>query len=194
LLDSTLPPTLAFLGAFPYFWLALLLLYILGFSQNLLPIRHAYSDTLTPGWQWAFIADVAWHAVLPVGSIVIATLGGWLLSMRSTMIGVLSSDYIRLAHARGLAPRTIMWRYAARNALLPNVTGFGMAMGFVVGGALLTEIVFAYPGQGLLLLEAVRNQDYPLMQGIFLVITMSVLIANWLVDIAYVWLDPRTRT
>lgn len=193
-LDSTLPPTLAFLGAFPYFWLALLLLYILGFSQDLLPIRHAYSDTLTPAWSWAFIADVAWHAVLPVGSIVIATLGGWLLSMRNTMIGVLSSDYIRLAHARGLSPRRIMWAYAARNALLPNVTGFGMAMGFVVGGALLTEIVFSYPGQGLLLLEAVRNQDYPLMQGIFLVITLAVLCANWLVDIAYVWLDPRTRT
>ena len=114
--------------------------------------------------------------------------------MRNTMVGVLGSDYIRLARAKGLHPRRVMLRYAARNALLPNVTAFGMALGFVVGGSFLTEIVFSYPGQGYLLVQAVRNQDYPLMQGLFLVITLAVLCANWLVDILYLWLDPRTRT
>jgi peptide/nickel transport system permease protein len=117
-----------------------------------------------------------------------------MLSMRNTMIGVLAEDYITMAQAKGLPNRRIMFHYAARNALLPNVTGFGMALGFVLSGSLLTEIVFSYPGQGYLLLQAVKNMDYPLMQGLFLAITFAVLAANWLVDIAYVWLDPRTRT
>ena len=127
---------------------------------------------------------------LPPGSIQPR---GWLLTMRNTMISVLGSDYVNLARAKGLPPARVALRYAARNALLPSVTGFGMALGFVLGGSLLTEIVFSYPGQGYLLVQAVRNQDYPLMQGIFLVITLAVLGANWLVDLVYLWLDPRTR-
>ena len=192
--DTWAPPMLAFLGAFPYFWLAMLAVFTLGFHGGWFPLWHAHSDFMTPQWSWAFIGDVIWHGILPVGSIVIASLGGWLLSMRNTMVGVLGSDYIRLARAKGLHPRRVMLRYAARNALLPNVTAFGMALGFVVGGSFLTEIVFSYPGQGYLLVQAVRNQDYPLMQGLFLVITLAVLCANWLVDILYLWLDPRTRT
>ena len=192
-LDATLPPVLAFAGAFPYFWLAMLALYVLGFKAGLFPLGHAYGDDLTPAWTATFMADVVRHAVLPVGTVVIATLGGWVLSMRNTMIAVLGSDYVVLARAKGLAPARVALRYAARNALLPSVTGFGMALGFVLGGSLLTEIVFSYPGQGYLLVQAARNQDYPLMQGIFLVITLAVLGANWLVDLVYVWLDPRTR-
>ena len=125
--------------------------------------------------------------------MVLATLGGWLLSMRNTMIAVLGSDYVNLARAKGLPSSQVALRYAARNALLPSVTGLGMALGFVLGGSLLTEIVFSYPGQGYLLVQAVRNQDYPLMQGIFLVITLAVLGANLLVDVVYLWLDPRIR-
>jgi peptide/nickel transport system permease protein len=109
------------------------------------------------------------------------------------MISVLGSDYVNLARAKGLPPARVALRYAARNALLPSVTGFGMALGFVLGGSLLTEIVFSYPGQGYLLVQAVRAQDYSLMQGIFLVITLAVLGANWVVDLVYLWLDPRTR-
>jgi len=191
--DGVMPPVLVFLGALPYFWVAMLALYGLGFGLRWFPIGHAYSDDIRPGWTVAFAADVAAHAVLPVGSIVLANLGGWLLSMRNTMIAVLGSEYVNLARAKGLHPARVVLRYAARNALLPNVTSFGMALGFVLGGSLLTEIVFAYPGQGYLLLQAVRNQDYPLMQGIFLVITLAVLGANWLVDIVYLWLDPRIR-
>jgi peptide/nickel transport system permease protein len=191
--DNWLPPTLVFLGAFPYFWLAMVALYLFGFNLGWFPLGHAYADTLTPEFSLAFAADVARHAALPVGTVVLATLGGWLLSMRNTMISVLGSDYVSLARAKGLSPSRVALRYGARNALLPNITGFGMALGFVLGGSLLTEIVFSYPGQGYLLLQAVRNQDYPLMQGIFLVITLAVLAANWLVDLVYLWLDPRTR-
>lgn len=191
--DTILPQTLVFLGAFPYFWLAMLLLYQLGFLAGWFPLGHAHSLSAEPGFHFEFFRDVASHAVLPIGTVVLATLGGWLLSMRNVMISVLGSDYVSLAHAKGLPPRRVILRYAARNALLPSVTGFGMALGFVVGGSLLTEIVFSYPGQGYLLVQAVSTQDYPLMQGIFLVITLAVLLANFLVDLVYLWLDPRTR-
>ncbi|MFY2562272.1 ABC transporter permease [Corallococcus terminator] len=192
-LDSALAPALAFLGAFPYFWLAMLALYLFGFGLGWFPLRHAYSHDVEPGATLTFIADVGRHAVLPATSIVVATLGGWMLSMRNTMVAVLGTDTLRLAHAKGLPPRQVMLRYAARNALLPNVTGFGMALGFVLSGSLLTEIVFSYPGTGYLLILAVRNQDYPLMQGLFLVITLAVLAANFAVDLLCLWLDPRTR-
>ncbi|MCE9673875.1 ABC transporter permease [Myxococcus stipitatus] len=192
-LDSALAPVLAFLGAFPYFWLAMLALYLFGFGLGWFPLRHAYSHDVEPGLTLSFLADMGRHAVLPAMSIVVATLGGWMLGMRNTMVAVLGTDTLRLAHAKGLPPRRVMWRYAARNALLPNVTGFGMALGFVLSGSLLTEIVFSYPGTGYLLILAVRNQDYPLMQGLFLVITLAVLAANFAVDLLCLWLDPRTR-
>jgi len=192
-LDRWLPSSLVFVGSFPFFWLAMAALYVLGFGLRWFPLGHAYSDDATPGWTLAFALDVLRHAALPIATVVLATLGGWLLSMRNTMISVLGSDFVTLARAKGLSPARVVLRYAARNALLPSVTGFGMALGFVLGGSLLTEIVFSYPGQGYLLVQAVRNQDYPLMQGIFLVITLAVLGANWLVDVAILWLDPRTR-
>ncbi|WP_437496534.1 ABC transporter permease [Sorangium sp. So ce1099] len=192
-LDSVMPPVLMFMGAFPYFWLAMVSLYVLGFVLGAFPLRHAYSDTLSPEWSAEFIGSVLSHMVLPALSIVIATIGGWMLGMRSAMVTVLSEEYITMAQAKGLSQWRVMFSYAARNALLPNVTGFGMALGFVLAGSLLTEIVFSYPGQGYLLIQAVRNQDYPLMQGIFLTITLAVLGANFLVDVIYVFLDPRAR-
>ncbi|EDM81866.1 putative oligopeptide/dipeptide ABC transporter, permease protein [Plesiocystis pacifica SIR-1] len=192
-LDSTLPPLFVLLGAFPYFWLAMALLFVLGFQLELFPLGHAYDDRIAPEASWAFFSSVVGHAVLPAATIVLATMGAWMLDMRNTMIAVMGEDYIKLAVAKGLSPRRVMLRYAARNALLPNVTSFGMALGFVVSGSILTEIVFSYPGQGYLLLQAVQSQDYPLMQGLFLTITLAVLGANLLVDVAYAWLDPRTR-
>jgi len=191
-LDSILPPALAFLGAFPYFWLAMVMLYLGGFVAGWFPLGHAYRDDLTPGFNAAFALDVLRHAELPMASIVLATLGGWLLTMRNSLISVLGSDYIRLAWAKGLSPPRVVFRYAVRNALLPSLASFGMSLGFVLGGSLLTEIVFSYPGQGYLLVQAVRGQDFPLMQGIFLAITLSVLGANFLVDVLTAWLDPRT--
>ena len=138
--------------------------------------------------------DIISHAFLPAFSIVLATLGGWMLTMRNAMMTVMGQDYIALAQAKGLSRTRIIFRYAARNALLPNITGFGMALGFVMGGSLLTEVIFSYPGQGYLLVQAVRSQDFPLMQGLFLLITSAVLLANWLVDIVCMWLDPRVRS
>lgn len=192
-LDSSLPPLLAFLGAFPYFWLAMLTLYVFGFELSWFPLGRAYSNDVVPGLNFNFISSMIYHAFLPALTMVFVSIGGWMLSMRSTLISTLGSDYITFAHAKGLSKKTIMLKYAARNAILPNLTGFGMALGFVLSGALLTEIIFSYPGQGYLLLQAVRSQDFPLMQGLFMTITLAVLLANWIVDIAILFFDPRTR-
>ena len=192
-LDSYLPSILSFIGSFPYFWLALFALWLFGFVLDWLPVRHAYGQSVTPGFNLPFIGSVLTHALMPGLTLIIVSLGGWLLTMRNTMIGTLGEDYIGYAQARGLAERRVFSHYAIRNAIIPSLTGFGMALGFVLSGALLTEIVFAYPGQGFLLLEAVRTQDYPLLQGIFLTITAAVLTANWLVDVLITVLDPRTE-
>jgi peptide/nickel transport system permease protein len=192
-IDSALPPLLIFIGSFPYFWLAMGALYLFGVTLGWFPIRHAFSDTIEPSFSWEFISDVGMHLVLPALTIVLVSVGGWMLGMRNTMIATNAEDYITMAEAKGLRPGRIMFRYAARNAMLPSVTSFGMSLGFVVGGALLTEVVFAYPGVGYQLLNAVQGLDYPLMQGLFLTITAAVLLANFLVDILYVRLDPRVR-
>ena len=191
--DGAASSALTVLGSFPYFWLAMLLLYVFAFRLGWFPLTHAYDDALAPGLRLDFVGSVARHALLPAATIVLASTGGWMLGMRNAMLGVVRDDYVVFARAKGLSERRVMFRYAARTALLPNLTGFGMAFGFVVSGSLLTEMVFSYPGQGYLLMQAVRNQDYPLLQGLLLVLTLVVLAANWLVDLMYVWLDPRIR-
>jgi peptide/nickel transport system permease protein len=193
-IDSALPPVLIFIGSFPYFWLAMGALYLFGVILGWSPLRHAFTDGVEPGFTWEFLSDVGAHLVLPALTIVLVSIGGWMLGMRNTMIATNSEDYITMAEAKGLRPGRIMFRYAARNAMLPSVTSFGMSLGFVVGGAMLTEVVFAYPGVGYQLLNAVQGLDYPLMQGLFLTITAAVLLANFLVDILYVRLDPRVRS
>lgn len=192
-LDTIAPPLLSFLGAFPYFWLAMAVAWLFGFQLGWFPVRHAYGPEVGPGFTPSFAASTIRHALLPGATMVIASLGGWVLTMRNAMMGVLDDEPIRFAQARGLSPRRIFFFYGVRNALLPSLTSFGMALGFVLSGALLTEVVFAYPGQGYLLLQAVRGQDYPLLQGLFLTITLAVLAANAIVDVVVVLLDPRTR-
>jgi peptide/nickel transport system permease protein len=130
--------------------------------------------------------------VLPAVTIVLASAAGWMIGMRNMMITTMDEDYVLLAQAKGL-PRSQVIASAARNALLPNVSGFSLAVGFVVSGALLTEIVFSYPGVGMLLLNAVTSDDYPVLQGVFLIITFAVLLANLAADFVYAFLDPRTR-
>jgi peptide/nickel transport system permease protein len=188
-------PTLggSFASAFPYFWTALLLLFFAGYVWRLFPTSGAYGPTATPNLSFEFLGDALYHAALPALTILITSLGGWILGMRNTMISTLGDDYVTFAEANGLRPRTIALKYAARNAILPNLTGFGLALGGVVGGSILVERVFGYPGIGYLLFNAVTNQDYPLMQALFLMITLSVLVANFIVDILYGVLDPRTR-
>lgn len=191
--DTALTTVTMFTSAIPYFWIALILVYLFGFEFHWFPDLHAFT-TLPNGvpW-WRFSADILYHAILPGTTIVISAIGGWLVGMRNNMIQTLGEDYVTFARARGVPDRRLMIFYAARNAILPNLTGFAMAIGFVVGGALLTEIVFSYPGIGLQLLTAVENQDYPLMQGIFLIIALAVLFANFLVEMVYGLLDPRAR-
>lgn len=192
--DNTMPPLLILIGAFPPFFLALLALYFLSFQFGWFPLRHAYSDNLAPAFSLTFIASVLRHLLLPALTIVLVSMGGWVLGMRNTMVGVLAEDYITMAEAKGLPQRQVMLRYAARNALLPSVTAFGMAFGFILSGQILIETIFSYPGLGYLLVKSVSSLDYPLMQGLFLMITMAVLGANFIVDIVYTRLDPRVRT
>ncbi|MCU6480644.1 ABC transporter permease [Arthrobacter sp. A2-55] len=192
-LDSVFPPLLVFVGSFPYFWLAMAALYLFGIVLGWFPLNHAFADGVEPSFSFSYVADVANHLVLPALTIVLVSIGGWMLGMRNTMIATTAEDYITMARAKGLRSGRIMFHYAARNAMLPSITSFGMSLGFVVGGALLTETVFAYPGIGYQLLNSVQALDYPLTQGIFLTITTAVLAANFLVDIIYVRLDPRVR-
>ncbi|HET9920499.1 MAG TPA: ABC transporter permease [Ktedonobacteraceae bacterium] len=192
-LDSVFPPFLVFFSAIPYFWLALLALYTLGFTLNWFPLNGGYDISLAPDWSPAFILSAIQHGILPALTIVASSIAGWMLGMRNTMITTLSEDYVLMAEAKGLPDQRVMFNYAARNAILPNITGFALALGFVVGGALLTEIVFSYPGIGFALLQAVQNSDYALLQGLFLIIAVAVLGANFLSDMVNAALDPRVR-
>ncbi|MEU4216970.1 ABC transporter permease [Actinoplanes sp. NPDC026623] len=190
--DGLLPVT-TFLSSVPYFWLGLLAIYLLAGPDSFFPSSGGYDSAYVPAWDMYFIPSAIKHSLLPALTILISSVSGWILSMRNMMVTVAAEDYITVAHAKGLSDRRVAVSYAARNALLPNVSGFALALGFIVGGTLLVEIVFSYPGLGFLLFRAVGAKDYPLMQGIFLVITISVLVANLLADIAYLLLDPRTR-
>jgi len=182
----------SFVRSFPYFWLGLVLIYFFAFKLRLFPIGSAYSVDEVRG-SVAWWLSVVRHGMLPGLTIVISSLGAWILTMRNNMINVLAEDYITVAMAKGLPLQRIKSMYAAKNAILPSVTGFAMSLGFVIGGGLVTEMVFAYPGIGYMLYQAVNGKDYPLMQAIFLFIAVAVLIANFVADIAVMLLDPRVR-
>jgi peptide/nickel transport system permease protein len=191
-LDRVLPG-LMFFQAMPYFFLALILLELLAVRAHIFPIGQGYTGGLVPGWHWDFISSAIYHSLLPALTIVIASVAGWMLQMRNVMLTTIGEDYVLAAQAKGLPDHRVVWTYATRNALLPQLQGFGLALGFVVSGAIVMEIVFSYPGIGLLLLNAVTSNDYPLMQAIFLVITFAVLLANLIVDMIIVVADPRAR-
>lgn len=192
-LDGFFPPLLTFFSAIPYFWLALIALYVFGYTLNWFPLNGGYDISVTVGLNGDFISSALYHGILPAFTIVLASISGWMLGMRNTMITTLTEDYVLLAEAKGLSERRVMFAYAARNAILPNVTGFALSLGFVVGGALLTEVVFSYPGIGFALLQAAQNSDYPLLQGIFLLIAVAVMGANFIAELVYTILDPRVR-
>jgi peptide/nickel transport system permease protein len=191
-LDSLVPVT-TFLASIPYFWFAIIIVLIFAINLNWFPLSGGYALTETIGFNSGFISSAVYYAILPATTIVVASVGGWLISMRNMMVTTLSEDYVRLAEAKGLSKRRIMYNYAARNAMLPSLSGFAMSLGFVIGGSIVTEVVFNYPGIGSVLFKAAQAADYPLMSAIFLLITILVLVANLLADIAYVFLDPRTR-
>ena len=183
-LDSALPPIFVVTSAFPYFWVGLLSIYVFSYaSAGSRTEAPTTSSRDSPGLELALRRRRAGHAVLPGLTILITAIGGWILTMRNNVITVLADDYVRMARAKGLKPWRIMWAYAGKNAILPNLTGFAMSLGFVVSGAILVEYVFNYPGVGSLLLQAVNDLDYPLMQALFLLITVAVLLSVLAADI-----------
>jgi peptide/nickel transport system permease protein len=193
LMDSAMPPIFVITSAFPYFWIAGIAIWLFSLKLGWLPHGGGYDPIDTPAWTWHFANDAFVHAILPALTILVTAIGGWILTMRNNTISVLTEDYIRMARAKGLSPQRIMWTYAGRNAILPNLTGFAMSLGFVVAGAILVEYVFNYPGVGYMFLNSVTNEDYALMQGLFLLIVVAVLTAILAADVATAFLDPRTR-
>jgi peptide/nickel transport system permease protein len=194
-LEAIIPST-TLLTAMPYFWLALILVFVFATNVwHIFPAGQGYNTNsfINVGWNFTFIGSAIQHAILPALTIVISSVGGWLLGMRNMMVSTLSDDYVIAAEAKGLKPRRVMIGYAARNAVLPSISGFAISLGFVVSGAIAMEYVFSYPGIGFQLVNAVGNDDFPLMQGIFLVITFAVLGANLIVDLLHGFVDPRTR-
>ncbi|PJE95743.1 peptide ABC transporter permease [Streptomyces carminius] len=191
-LDGMLPVT-TFISAIPYFWLGLIAIALFAVQWPVFPAAGGYDTGLVPGLSWEFVSSALYHSVLPGVTIVLSAVAGWILGMRNMMVTVSSEDYVMVAQAKGLPERRVMFSYAARNAILPNVSGFALSLGFIVGGTLLVEMVFSYPGIGYVLFQGVNAKDYPLMQGVFLIITLTVLAANLLADLLYMLLDPRTR-
>jgi peptide/nickel transport system permease protein len=167
------------------------LLFFLGLQMHWLPIGGAYSDG-TSGVAW--LSSVLSHLVLPCLSLVLVQIGSYVLALRSTLIEALGEDYCALARAKGLPNRKVVWKHALRNALLPTTTLVGLQLGFLVGGAVLTETIYAYPGVGRAIYEAVTRLDYPVLQGAFVLLAITVVVANMLTDFAYGLLDPRVRT
>lgn len=193
-LDSVLPPVTMFLQAVPYFWMALMLLFLFGFKLSWFPMAHGFGMNMQPAFNGKVLSSILYHGLLPGITIFFGSFSGWLIGMRNNMIFTLGEDYVVFAEAKGVSPSRLMFQYAARNAILPQVTSFAIAIGNVVGGSILTEVVFSYPGIGMQLNTAVLNEDYPLIQSAFLLIALAVLIANLIVDLLYSRLDPRVRT
>jgi peptide/nickel transport system permease protein len=191
-LDNTISPLGYILTATPYMWLGILLAWFFGIVLGIFPIAGAYSFSLNPTWSWRFVFDVLHHWFLPFISLFIVMFGGWAIGMRNLIIYELESDYSHYLEVLG-APRRLIRKYAFNNAILPQLTGLALQLGVIVAGALVTEVVFSYPGIGYLLLAAIQNQDYFLIQGCFLFIIIGVLLSNFIIDIVYVLFDPRTR-
>jgi peptide/nickel transport system permease protein len=191
-LDNTLSPIGYILTAMPYMWLGILLAWFFGIVLGIFPIAGAYSFSMRPHFSLAFIGSLLHHWFLPFCSLFLVGFGGWSIGMRNMIIYELESDYSHYLGALG-APKKLIRKYAFNNALLPQITGLALQLGVVVAGALVTEVVFSYPGIGYLLLAAIQNQDYFLIQGCFLFIIIGVLLANFTIDIVYILVDPRTR-
>jgi len=191
-LDNSALPLAYALTATPYMWLAIILSWLFAVTWQIFPVGFAYDPTAKPGWSADFVLNLTHHWFLPFMSLFLVAFGGWAIGMRNMIIYELESDYAHYLEALG-APQRLVRKYAFRNALLPQISGLALALGAVIAGALVTEIVFSYPGLGYQIYRAITNEDYFVIQGIFLFIIIGVLIANFVVDIVYVLVDPRTR-
>jgi peptide/nickel transport system permease protein len=192
LLDNTVLPLGYIFQAIPYPWLALIVPYLLGEVWHLFPTSGAYALTLRPAWNWTFISSLLDHWFLPFLTLFIVSLGGWAIGMRNLVIYELENDSSRYLRALGASERVVR-RYAYRNASLPQLSGLALALGVVIGGNIVTETAFQYPGIGNMLFHAISAQDYFLLQGIFIFIVAGVLIANFIIDLVFISIDPRTR-
>jgi peptide/nickel transport system permease protein len=196
LLDHSMTLFASIFSSLPNYLVGILIIVWFGVQMRVLPIaemRGSLSPGMRPHLSWEFIQDVLFHAALPMFTYILTTVGGWMLAMKSNTLSTLEEDYVTVARARGLKDSRITTAYVGRNASLPLFTTLAINIGFVVGGSILIETIFRYEGVGLKLLESIQRRDYTLMQGIFLIITISVVAANYLADILYSFIDPRIR-
>jgi peptide/nickel transport system permease protein len=194
LFDHVVSTVGSILSAIPNYITALVLVVIFGTQLRLLPIaqmRGSSSPGVAPGFNLEYLADILFHAALPVAVYFLATVGHWLLSMKSATIATLEEDYVTAARARGLSDGRISTAYVGRNAVLPLVSQLAITAGLVVGGAFFIEVILVYPGIGLRLFKSIEQRDYTVMQGIVLLLTISVIVANIVADLLYAKLDPR---
>ena len=194
LFDSIASPTALAIQAIPAVVVALLSLYLFGLALKWMPTGYAYNPSLDPAWNWPYISSFLYHATMPIASLAFVHIGGYLVTMRNNMVGQLGEDHVVMGMAKGLSDERVRYNYAARNALLPSITAFALTIGSILGGSLITEIVFNYPGLGKTLFIGIVSRDYPLIQGQLIFMTLATLLANFLVDLAYLVLDPRLRT
>jgi peptide/nickel transport system permease protein len=186
-----LMPPLWALHAIPFFLLGLILMYLLAFQVQLLPIFGGYTAGAVPSVSFGFLWDVVSHALLPAMSIVLVATGGWALAMRGMMVTTMGEDYVTFADAKGLKSATIFLRYCLRNAILPQTTALALALGQILSGAVLVEVIFGYPGIGALLFQAIQENDFFLIQGIVFTVIVALGLATLILDVVYPWLDPR---
>ena len=189
-LSFVLPPLLA-LHAIPYYLLGLVLMYFLSFKMQWFPIFGGYTAGSFPSFSTGFALDVLRHAFLPAFSIILASVGGWALSMRAMVVTVQGEDFITFADAKGLKDKTIFLRYAVRNTMLPQATAFALALGQIVAGAALVEVIFAYPGIGTVLFQSIRQADWFAIQGLVFILIVTIGLATLIIDLVYPMLDPR---
>lgn len=189
-LNFLMPPLLS-LNAIPFFLLGLVLVYVFAFRLGWFPLLYGYTPGTFPEWSFSFIKDVLYHSVLPALSIILVSIGGWALSMRSMMVTTTGEDYVIYADAKGLKDSTIFVRYAIRNALLPQTTALGLALGQVIAGTIIVEVIFSYPGIGKVLFTAIRGSDYFLVQGIVFMLILAIGITTLILDFIYPLIDPR---
>lgn len=190
--DNLLMPFFYLLTSSPYFWFAMVVAYVFGIVLGIFPVSHAWSSTMSPGWNWPFILDFLRHWTLPFLTMFLVQLGSWAIGMRNMIIYETNTNYSKYMESLG-ASAPLIRRYGFRNGVLPQVTGLAISLGTIVSGAVLTQMVFSYPGLGYLMVQAIRNNDYFLIQGCFLFLILMVLAANFVVDIIYMLVDPRVR-
>jgi peptide/nickel transport system permease protein len=192
-LDTIVSLTAIFSSSVPAVVVSLITLFVFGYTLGWFPSGYAFDPMLDPAWSWTYISSVIYHGTLPMLTMVIVLTGGFAVTMRNNMINLLGDDYIVLGRAKGLSSNRVMLWYAARNALLPTVSALAISLGAVLGGSLVTEVVFNYPGLGNTLYQAILARDYPVIQGQLLIMTAAMLVANFIVDLSYVLLDPRLK-